>query len=364
MKNKEGWDGKMRVEPKAVITNPEALEDSDYSDPEAPPVEEIDADEDLLADEDVNTEVCWLEGAPMVSKLGVVGRSLIEIDLVHCRISSLSALHLERFEKLRRLCLRQNQIQRINFPSNVAQSMKELDLYDNLISHIKGLDEFSDLASLDLSFNKIKHIKNVSHLVHLTDIYFVQNKISTIEGLEGLLKLRNLELGANRIREIENLDHLAALEELWLGKNKIVEMKNLDALQNLRIISIQSNRLTNITGVSNLPNLEELYLSHNAITDLTGLENNTALRVLDFSNNQVSHLEHLSSLKNLEELWASNNQLASFDEVERELKGKENLQTVYFEGNPLQMNGPAVYRNKVKLALPQIVQIDATYLRV
>lgn len=45
MKNKEGWDGKMRVEPKAVITNPEALEDSDYSDPDAPPVEEIDADE-------------------------------------------------------------------------------------------------------------------------------------------------------------------------------------------------------------------------------------------------------------------------------------------------------------------------------
>lgn len=35
----------MRVEPKAVITNPEALEDSDYSDPDAPPVEEIKADE-------------------------------------------------------------------------------------------------------------------------------------------------------------------------------------------------------------------------------------------------------------------------------------------------------------------------------
>lgn len=45
MKNKEGWDGKLRIEPKAIITNPEALEDSDYSDPDAPPVEEIDADE-------------------------------------------------------------------------------------------------------------------------------------------------------------------------------------------------------------------------------------------------------------------------------------------------------------------------------
>lgn len=82
--------------------------------------------------------------------------------------------------------------------------------------------------------------------------------------------------------------------------------------------------------------------------------------MLDFSNNQVSHLEHLSSLKNLEELWGSNNQLASFEEVERELKDKEKLETVYFEGNPLQLNGPAVYRNKVRLALPNIKQIDAS----
>lgn len=166
------------------------------------------------------------------------------------------------------------------------------------------------------------------------------------------------------------------MQELWLGKNKISEMKvfhsfpssiqtidlnqNLDHLTNLRIISIQSNRLTRITGLSSLPNLEELYLSHNDVRDLCGLESNTALRVLDFSNNQVSHLDHLSTLKNLEELWASNNQLASFEEVERELRDKEQLQTVYFEGNPLQTNGPAVYRNKVRLALPQIKQIDAS----
>ncbi|RHZ51539.1 putative protein phosphatase PP1 regulatory subunit Sds22 [Aspergillus thermomutatus] len=343
MKDSKGWDGKLRVEPKATITNPEALEDPDYSDSDAPPVEEIEADEDLLEDEDRETQ---------------------EIDLVHCRITSIPALRLERFPKLQRICLRQNQITRIDFPSEIAPTLLELDLYDNLISHIKGLDDFRDLTSLDLSFNKIKHIKNISHLVNLTDLYFVQDRISKIEGLEGLTKLRNLELGANRIREIENLDTLTSLEELWLGKNKITEMKNLDALSNLRIISIQSNRLTSITGLSSLKNLEELYLSHNAITDLSGLESNTSLRVLDFSNNQVSKLEHLSHLKNLEELWASNNQLESFEEVERQLKDKEKLQTVYFEGNPLQTKGPALYRNKVRLALPQIIQIDATFVRL
>lgn len=101
---------------------------------------------------------------------------------------------------VQRLCLRQNQITRIDFPANIAETLTELDLYDNLISHVKGLDDFHNLTSLDLSFNKIKHIKNVAHLKKLTDIYFVQNKISRIEGLEGLDKLRNLELGANRIR--------------------------------------------------------------------------------------------------------------------------------------------------------------------
>ena len=99
-----------------------------------------------------------------------------------------------------KLCLRQNQISHLELPPNLGPTLHEIDLYDNLISHIKGLDSLVHLTSLDLSFNKIKHIKNVDHLKELKDIYFVQNKIQKIEGLDGLTKLRNLELAANRIR--------------------------------------------------------------------------------------------------------------------------------------------------------------------
>lgn len=113
-------------------------------------------------------------------------------------------------------------------------------------------------------------------------------------------------------------------------------------------------------GLSGLTSLEELYISHNALTKIHGLENNTKLRVLDVSKNQISKLENISHLKNLEEFWASDNQLSRFEEVERELRDKENLETVYFEGNPLQTQGPAVYRNKVRLTLPQVKQIDAS----
>ena len=99
-----------------------------------------------------------------------------------------------------RLCLRQNSITEIVLPDSIGATLKDLDLYDNLIRHLRGLDNVPHLTSLDLSFNKLKHIKNVNHLKDLTDLYFVQNRISKIENLEGLSKIRNLELAANRIR--------------------------------------------------------------------------------------------------------------------------------------------------------------------
>ena len=188
----------------------------------------------------------------------------------------------------------------------------------------------------------------------------MQNKITTIENLDGLTKLRNLELAANRIREIQNLESLTGLEELWLGKNKITSIKCLDTLQNLKILSIQSNRIRKITGLDNLPNLEELYISHNALTSLKGLEKVFGLRVLDISNNQVASVEGLKHLEDLEELWASYNEIGDFGEVEDELRHMVKLNTVYFEGNPLQLKAPALYRNKVRLMLPQVVQIDAS----
>ena len=128
----------------------------------------------------------------------------------------------------------------------------------------------------------------------------------------------------------------------------------------MKILSIQSNRLTRISGLSDLPNLEEIYISHNALTEMSGLDKNHSLRVLDISNNQIQHLSGLKQLSKLEELWASSNLLGSFDEIEAELKDKQDLNTVYFEANPLQLNSPALYRNKVRLALPQIEKIDAS----
>ncbi|TDZ66062.1 Protein phosphatase 1 regulatory subunit SDS22 [Colletotrichum trifolii] len=342
MRNSKGWDGKLRVQRTAVLANPEVLSDPESDDENVIPGEELPADEDLLDGEDPETD---------------------ELIVSHARVSSLPALRLERFKKVVRLCLRQNSIQHIDGLSPLAETLEDLDFYDNLISHIRGLDDLTNLTSLDLSFNKIKHIKRVDHLAKLKELFLVANKISTIENLDGLVNLTSLELGSNRIRVLQNLDALANLQELWVAKNKITELTGLSGLRSLKILSIQSNRIRDLSPLAEVPSLEELYISHNALESLAGIEHNEKLRVLDISNNAVASLKGLKPLKQLEELWASYNQIGDFNEVEKELRDKENLTTVYFEGNPLQLRGPAVYRNKVRLALPQLSQIDATFVK-
>jgi protein phosphatase 1 regulatory subunit 7 len=224
-RDSKGWDGKLRVDRRALVRGTDGgggAESEPEEEDEGPQPEEIEADEDLTADFEDDTE---------------------EIDLVQCRISSIEALKLERFTNLQRLCLRQNLVynttnpeEKSSFPENLNATLKDLDLYDNLINHVRGFDGLTELTSLDLSFNKIKHIKHINHLKKLTDLYFVQNRIQKIDGLDGLEKLRNLELGGNRIREIQNLETLTALEELWLGKNKITELKVIHRLQIERLV--------------------------------------------------------------------------------------------------------------------------------
>lgn len=344
MKNSKGWDGKLRISKSALLSNPEALSDPEYSDDEnVLPGDEIRADEDLLESESSDSE---------------------EIMCTHSRIRSIASLRLDRFKHVARICLRQNNIQEIEGIAPLAATLKDLDLYDNLISHMRGMDDLKNLTSLDLSFNKIKRIKNIGHMTELKELFLVANKISKIEGLDNFGKLTSLELGSNRIRELRNLENLKSLEELWVAKNKITELTGLGGLPNLRLLSIQSNRIRDLSPLKEIPGLEELYISHNALESLEGIEQNTRLKILDISNNQVSSLRGLEGLAKLEELWASYNQIGDFTEVEKVLKDKEDLTTVYFEGNPLQLRGPALYRNKVRLALPQLKQIDATYVRV
>ncbi|KAF8625562.1 hypothetical protein AX15_005326 [Amanita polypyramis BW_CC] len=291
-----------------------------------------------------------------------------DLELMHLRIGSLASLRLPRFARhLKRLCLRQNVITHLD-PEifHALSNLEELDLYDNKIRHLgNALDKLSNLLTLDLSYNLFKSVpERLQFIPKLEIVYFVQNRISKIGGLNSLTDLRSLELGGNKIRKMESLDGLLNLEELWLGKNKIAKIEGLGTLKKLKILSLQSNRITKLEGLEGLENLEQLYLSHNGIKKLEGLEDNINLTTLDVGNNFVQVLENISHLKNLSELWIGNNQISDLRALDTELRSTTTLETLYLEGNPCQISDMAGYRRKIMLALPQLKQIDATFVKL
>lgn len=218
-----------------------------------------------------------------------------------------------------------------------------------------------------MSFNNVRHVSRISHLSCHT-LYFVQNKIAKIRPDDFQaplsLSLRSLELGGNRLRSLENLSSLVNLEELWVGKNKITSLDGLQALTKLRVLSIQSNRLTELQGLETLTKLEELYLSHNGLTKLEGLEHNKELNTLDIGANKIAVIENVKHLSKMTEFWANDNLITDINHLDAHLGPAcmPQLDTVYLEGNPAQREEAASYRRKVQLALPQIQQLDATYV--
>ena len=77
----------------------------------------------------------------------------------------------------------------------------KLQLDNNIIVQIKGLDGLVNLKWLDLSFNLIKKIEGLDTLTQLTDLSLYNNKIEELSGLDNLHELNVLSVGLNLLRK-------------------------------------------------------------------------------------------------------------------------------------------------------------------
>lgn len=163
-----------------------------------------------------------------------------------------------------------------------ATSVQTLDLTNESIRSLKGIEAFSNLTTLDCDNNDIDSIDLTAN-TNLEYLYCVSSNI------------KYLGLGAN-----------SNLKYIYCGNNPIV---NLD-----------------VTG---LPNLDKLICFLNDINTLD-LRNNTALVELDCYNSyQLSKL-YLGTSTQLTTVRVDNCSLDSLD-----FSANTNLQSLYCSGNPL-----------------------------
>jgi Leucine-rich repeat (LRR) protein len=196
-------------------------------------------------------------------------------------------------------------------PKNITDLSVFLPLSPYLkVLHIRncGLDKdmspikaFTHLRELSLSYtNHINKITGLENLTELESLDLSGNKIEKIEGLENLTKLKLLDLSSNGlgydgyIKKVEGLRSLTRLESLYLHHNEIEEIKDIDTLSNLKKLTL-STRLTEFPDLTSLQALEQLHI--------TG---------------EFHRVERLSELKHLHTIWI---------ESEKEIENMEELVT-------------------------------------
>ncbi|CAH8662892.1 unnamed protein product [Heterobilharzia americana] len=90
----------------------------------------------------------------------------------------------------------------------------KLQLDNNIIERIEGIDHLTHLRWLDLSFNNIEKIEGLQNLVCLEDLTLYNNRITSLENMENLKRLQVFSVGNNNISELSNIRYLRQFHHL------------------------------------------------------------------------------------------------------------------------------------------------------
>jgi hypothetical protein len=177
-----------------------------------------------------------------------------------------------------------------------------LDVSDENIADLTGIEEFISLASLDCSGNQLTSL-DVTQNTALTYLKCSNNQLTTLDVTQN-----------------------TALTYLFSNHN---QFRSLDVTQNTALISLRcySNRLTSIDVTPNTA-LTYLYCNNNQLTSLD-VTQNTALTYLACSNNPLTSIDVTQNTA-LTILYGNNNQLTSIDVTKN-----RQLETLFCSGNEI-----------------------------
>ena len=134
-------------------------------------------------------------------------------------------------------------------PHNITElvKLKELKIYNTLITEEPNLSKLSELKKLFLPHNKIEKLSNnLIYLEYLEEVDLYDNQLKKIPSVLNELKsVKYLRLSANKIQRIENIFKLSDLRELDLRDNKILKVpKGLLKLKNLQGLYLDRNYIS------------------------------------------------------------------------------------------------------------------------
>ena len=127
------------------------------------------------------------------------------------------------------------------------------------ITDISGLENFTNLESLDLSFHQIRDVSPLAGLKKLTTLSLGGNPVSDLTPLAGLTNLEVLNLSGCTAPDYSPLGNLINLKVLLLSDSAITDVSPLAALTNLKVLYLANSPVTSYAPLTDLyPDLEKM----------------------------------------------------------------------------------------------------------
>jgi len=113
-----------------------------------------------------------------------------------------------------------------------------LDLSEEGIEDLKGIEYCSNITGLNLEGNQISNLYPIENLTNLDSLYLSRNRIEYIDALGGLTGIKTLDLSFNEIEDVSVLNQLPCLEYVNLVGNKGLYIAPVEILKNRCIVVV------------------------------------------------------------------------------------------------------------------------------
>ena len=170
----------------------------------------------------------------------------------------------------------------ITIDRNDVANITELELSNENITSIKGLENFTSLNKINISKNKITNIGSLSKLSNVSVLNLSNN---------------------NGITDFTPILNSKGLTELYLSSMGINNVEFLSGLSNVSTLDLSSNSISDISSITNMNNITNLNVSGNtSLTLLDDIAKHNTIKSLDISRTGITNLEEIYKLRNLTKL--------------------------------------------------------------
>lgn len=221
----------------------------------------------------------------------------------------------------------------ITILTGIINEIVELDLHNLNITDLSGLDNFTNLCSINLANNNISTIEPLKSLHKLDSLDLSYNRFEEIPKELNESTLSKLSLNYNPIKNFDNLKNITEVRDLKLEGTNITN-NELNLLENVQIVSLNLAKThTNDYSTLNTKNILDLNISYNENIIYESIPNVMSLNIshTNADENCLKNIKDISLINSLDVSYTNIKDLSILPNTLRYINISGNKDSINFE---------------------------------